>query len=107
VVEQLRDLLLELNKNDGAKLSPKLYDSPEEIIRSGIKALGNFHINKPLRFDKSKRVVTDSFSMLHYYHNRLSTYGLKNKVKWPVRLVRDERVENAFFSQLEADDFNH
>ncbi len=105
IVSQLRDHLLTLSENDGVKLSPTLHESPEEIIRSGIEALGNFHIDKPLRFDKSKRIVADSFAMLHYYHNRLSTYQLKRKVNWPVRLVRDERVEDAFFSHLEADDF--
>ncbi|MFT5998423.1 MAG: glycerol-3-phosphate O-acyltransferase [Neolewinella sp.] len=105
VVAQLRDRLLLLANEDGAKPSPTLYDSPEEIVRSGIEALGNFHIDKPLRFDKKKRIVSDSFAMLHYYHNRLSTFRLKRHVNWPVKLVRDERVEDAFFQHLEADDF--
>lgn len=105
VVGQLRDKLLLMANEDKAKLSPRLYDSPEAIVRSGIEALGNFHIDKPLRFDKKGRIVSDSFSMLYYYHNRLSTYHLKRFVKWPVKLVRDERVEDAFFQHLEAEDF--
>jgi glycerol-3-phosphate O-acyltransferase len=104
VVEQLRDRLLLLNKEDNAKLSQELYDSPEEIVRQGIATLGNFHIDKPLRYDKEDRIVCDNFAMLHYYHNRLSTFYLKRYVNWPVKLVRDERVEDAFFSQLEAED---
>ena len=104
VVGQLRDHLLLLSKEDRTKLSAELYDSPEEIVRKGIETLGNFHIDKPLRYDKSNRIVCDNFAMLHYYHNRLSTFSLKRKVEWPVKLVRDERVDDAFFSELEADD---
>ncbi len=106
VVGQLRDRLLKLTKEDGAKVAPQLYDSPEEIVRQGIETLGNFHIDKPLRFDKKKRIVSDSFAMLYYYHNRLSTFKLKRSVDWPVKLVRDERVDDAFFQHLEADDFS-
>ncbi len=104
VVGQLRDHLLLLSKEDSAKLSQELYDSPEEIVRKGIETLGNFHIDKPLRYDKEKRIVCDNFAMLHYYHNRLSTFHLKRSVNWPVKLVRDERVDDAFFSQLEPED---
>lgn len=104
VVGQLRDQLLLMANSDAAKLAPRLHDSPEAIVRSGIEALGNFHIDKPLRFDKQGRIVSDSFAMLHYYHNRLSTYHLKRHVNWPVKLVRDERVEDAFFQHLEAED---
>ena len=106
VIGQLRDRLLQLSKEDATKLSPTLYDSPAEIIRSGLDSLGNFHIDKPLRYDKENRIVSDSFAMLHYYHNRLSTFQLKRHVSWPVKLVRDERVEDAFFQHLEADDFS-
>jgi len=97
---------LQLTKEDGAKVAPQLYDSPEEIVRQGIETLGNFHIDKPLRFDKKRRIVSDSFAMLYYYHNRLSTFHLKRTVSWPVKLVRDERVDDAFFQHLEADDFS-
>ena len=104
VVEQLRDRLLLLSKEDGAKLGQELYGSPEEIVRQGIETLGNFHIDKPLRYDKDKRIVCDNFAMLHYYHNRPSTFKLKRSVNWPVKLVRDERVDDAFFSELKAED---
>jgi glycerol-3-phosphate O-acyltransferase len=105
VVGQLRDRLVQLTKEDGAKVPPQLYESPEEIVRQGIEALGNFHIDKPLRFDKKGRIVSDSFAMLYYYPNRLSTFSLKRYVNWPVKMVRDERVDDAFFQHLEAEDF--
>lgn len=104
IVGQLRDRLLVLSQEDGAKLAPELHESPEAIVQHGIASLGNFHIDKPLRFDKEGRIVSDNFAMLHYYHNRLSTFHLKRHVNWPVKLVRDERVEDAYFQHLEAED---
>lgn len=104
VIGQLRDQLLELARQDGVKVAPELHDSPESIVRRGLTSLGNFHIDKPLRVDADDRIVSDNFALLHYYHNRLSTYGLKRNVSWPVKLVRDERIEDAFFAELVADD---
>jgi glycerol-3-phosphate O-acyltransferase len=104
IVGQLRDRLLTLSQEDGAKLAPELHESPEAIVLHGIASLGNFHIDKPLRFDKKNRIVSDNFAMLHYYHNRLSTFNLKRYINWPVKLVRDERVEDAYFQHLEAED---
>ena len=106
VITQLRDELLARSKEDQAKLSPDLYGSPADIIEKGVASLGNFHIDKALRIDKEGRIVSDNFALLHYYHNRLDTYGLKRGVRWPVKLVRDERVEDAFFSELVADDIS-
>ena len=106
VVGQLREELLRMNKEDQVKLSPALYDSPAAIIRQGIASLGNFHVDKALRVDKEDRIVSDNFALLYYYHNRLDTYGLKRTVNWPVKLVRDERIDDAFFSELVADDIS-
>lgn len=93
VVSQLRDMLLKMAKEDRVKLSPSLYESPETIVRRGIKTMGNFHINKPLHYDRNGLLVCDSFSMLFYYHNRLSTYRLKNRIAWPEDLLIDDRPE--------------
>lgn len=104
VVGQLRDRLLSMTHEDKAKVSPELYESPEAIIRHAIAAVGNFHINKPLTQDKNGRLISESFSLLHYYHNRLSTFGLKRRVKWPKKLLGDERVDSGYFGDLEAED---
>jgi glycerol-3-phosphate O-acyltransferase len=92
IIGQLRDELLQRVKQDQAKVAPTLYESPEAILEKGIKSLGNFHIDSPLRIDKRGNIVSDNFSMLHYYHNRLSTYRLTRRIKWPEILIRDERV---------------
>ncbi|WP_116124529.1 1-acyl-sn-glycerol-3-phosphate acyltransferase [Lewinella sp. IMCC34183] len=93
VVEQLRDQLLKLESEDRAKVSNELRVPGAEIIRQGIASIGNYHIDKPLRYDGDGRIVSDNFSMLHYYHNRLSTYRLKHKVTYPPLMLGDERKE--------------
>ncbi|THH41582.1 1-acyl-sn-glycerol-3-phosphate acyltransferase [Neolewinella litorea] len=94
VVEQLRDQLLAMEREDRAKLSQELRGTGRDIIRHGIDSIGNYHIDKPLRYDSAGRIVSDNFSMLYYYHNRLSTYRLKTKVRrWPQEMMGDERKE--------------
>ena len=104
VVGQMRDRLLLMAKQDQAKLAAELYGSPEDIVRKGMASLGNFHIDRALRQDKRGRIVSDNFALLYYYHNRLSTFPLKRYVSWPVKLVRDERVDDDFFAHLTSED---
>ena len=92
VVGQLRDQLLRMAAEDRAKVAPALRGSVEEIIESAIGAIGNYHIDKPLRYDARGQIVSDNFSLLYYYHNRLATYRLKRKVKFPKGMMGDERV---------------
>ena len=93
VVEQLRDQLLKMELEDRVKVSNELRNPAEKILALGLESIGNYHIDNPLHYDSRGHVVSDSFSMLHYYHNRLSTYRLKNKVRWPQNLMGDERKE--------------
>ena len=93
VVGQLRDQLLKLESEDRAKLSAELRESAEDIVRKGVASIGNYHIDKPLRYDSAGRIVSDNFSMLHYYHNRLSTYRLKGRISYPPLMIGDERRE--------------
>ena len=105
VVEQLRDRLISMAEKDQAKVSPELHESPDKIVSYAIDSMGTFHIDKPLYRDRRGKLVSDSFVMLHYYHNRLSTFRLKNRVKWPADLLGDERIEKGYFSKLDKDDF--
>ena len=105
IVGQLRDILLKMAQEDRAKVSPELYGSPQAIIGHALAAVGNFHIDKPLTKDRKGRIVSESFSLLYYYHNRLSTFGLKRNLDWPQKLLGDERVDSGYFRDLEAEDF--
>ena len=87
VIAQLRDALLSLSNEDRAKVAPELYESPENILMHAIDSIGNYHIDKPLYRDGGDKLVCDSYAMLHYYHNRLSTFKLKGSVKFPKTLL--------------------
>ena len=93
VVRQLRDRLAVMETEGRARLAPELRHEPEQIIAEGIGSIGNYHIDKPLKYDGRGRIVSDNFSMLCYYHNRLSTYRLKHAVRWPPNMIGDERKE--------------
>ncbi|MCP9235409.1 1-acyl-sn-glycerol-3-phosphate acyltransferase [Lewinella sp. JB7] len=93
VVGQLRDRLLRLEADGKAKVCEELRGSAEQIIVDGIGNIGNYHIDKPLKYDATGRIVSDNFSMLYYYHNRLSTYRLRDRLSWPKEMIGDERKE--------------
>jgi glycerol-3-phosphate O-acyltransferase len=89
VVAQLQQLLMELHSDGNIQLSDILYAEPEEIIRHGIKHLGAYHVDKPLRYNKAGDIVSDSFNLLFFYHNRLSTYGWENHIQWRKRAMEE------------------
>ncbi|WP_168040226.1 1-acyl-sn-glycerol-3-phosphate acyltransferase [Neolewinella antarctica] len=89
VIAQLRDVLLDLSNEDRVKVSPELYETPEGILQHAMDSIGNFHIQKPLHRDADGKVICDSYAMLYYYHNRLSTFKLKGKIKYPKPLIHE------------------
>lgn len=93
VIRQLIDRLANMEREGRAKLANELREPPEKVLAHGIDSIGNYHIDKPLRYDEQGRIVSDNFSMLYYYHNRLSTYRLKGRIRWPQEMIGDERKE--------------
>lgn len=89
VVAQLQQLLIELHTDGNIQLSDILYATPEEIIQHGIKHLGAYHVDKPLRYNKAGNIVSDSFNLLFFYHNRLSTYGWEHHIQWRKRAMEE------------------
>jgi glycerol-3-phosphate O-acyltransferase len=82
VISQLRTRLIAMEKLDQIKLSPQIHESVEFILKDGITHLGNFHVANPLHYDSKERIVSKSFKVLYYYHNRLDTYGLHRHIDW-------------------------
>ncbi len=82
VIEQLQQGLFQMEKNGNIKLSDPIRKTPEVILKDGMSRLGNYHVRKPLIFDKKKRIISQSFALLFYYHNRLENYGLHKKIRW-------------------------
>ncbi|RMF00452.1 MAG: glycerol acyltransferase [Bacteroidetes bacterium] len=82
VISQLRRRLLDMESEGEIRLSDEIHESVEFIIRHGIEHLGTFHLKNPLYFDRQKRIVSDSFKVLYYYHNRLDNYHLEKYIDW-------------------------
>lgn len=89
VIDQLLTHLRQMERNGEIKLSAILLQGDaDQIIKDGVQHLGAFHVNKPLRFNRKKQVVSDSFQLLYFYHNRLLNYKLDKviKIKSTVRI---------------------
>lgn len=82
VVGQLRQRLIAMADENKIKLSDQIYWDVDELIRHGISRLGTFHLRKPLRYNKKEQIVSESFKLLYYYHNRLENYGLDKQIVW-------------------------
>ena len=94
LVNQLMTVLRQWHERGEIGLSKILLEADtDSIIEHGIKKLGNFHIDKPLRFDRQGRIVSDSFTVLYYYHNRLSTYPLDRHLSFSSDLVLMEPAD--------------
>ena len=56
--------------------------SLDESIRHGIKYLGTFHAVLPLKFGNKDNIVPKNPMLVYYYHNRLSGFGVEEKISW-------------------------
>ena len=50
------------------------------VIRHGLDNVGIFHLKRPLLMNKEGNIITQDFSTLYYYHNRLVGYDLEKFV---------------------------
>lgn len=82
VIEQLKTVLLDMEQKGEIKLSEQIYWETDQLAKDGIKHMGNYHLQKPLYFNKQGILVSDSFKILYYYHNRLENYDLEHKIQW-------------------------
>ena len=80
VVEQLQGALIAMCEAGEVQLSEEIYWEAEQLIRDGLSHLGTYHVAKPLRFNKNGDVISESFKLLYFYHNRLEHYGLEEKI---------------------------
>lgn len=78
---QLQKTLVIFAENEKLILSPEINSSVDELISDGIKHLGTFHIKKPLKTNKTGKVISENFYLLYFYHNRLTGYGLEKWIK--------------------------
>ncbi len=82
IIDQLKAVLMEMEQKGEIKLSEQIYWDTGKLLKDGIKHMGNYHLQKPLRYNKQKELISESFKVLYFYHNRLDNYGLDQKIQW-------------------------
>lgn len=81
-IASLRESLIEMEANREILLSKTIRESVDLIIEEGVSRVGNYHAQKPLKFNKQGNIISENFKLLYYYHNRLDTFNLNKKVNW-------------------------
>ena len=81
VVRDLQKALLKMEKEGLVKLSEPIRGTTKGLIRDGLHHLGTYHAAKPLLL-KNGQIVSESFKVLFYYHNRLENYNLQKAIHW-------------------------
>ncbi|MBX2927464.1 MAG: 1-acyl-sn-glycerol-3-phosphate acyltransferase [Saprospiraceae bacterium] len=95
IIEQLQQRLIEMHGEGDIQLADPIYWKPEELVRDGIRHIGSYHVEKPLRFNKAGNIVSDNFKLLFFYHNRLSTYDLQRFIQWRKRAMEEVEPNDA------------
>jgi glycerol-3-phosphate O-acyltransferase len=92
-IQQLQSRLLVMESAGEIKLSDQIRWDAEALIRDGIFKLGNFHVSKPLKYNKKGQIISDNFIYLYYYHNRMENYGLDQYIKLEKEVLEEMVVD--------------
>ncbi|MGK0391343.1 MAG: glycerol-3-phosphate O-acyltransferase [Maribacter sp.] len=77
VLDELKEQLVKLEENDKIKLSEEIRWDSSKLLRDGLENIGLYHTKNPLGFNKKGNIISEDFSLLYFYHNRLDGFGLK------------------------------
>ncbi len=69
--------ILELKAAGMINTAPHLSAEMDEIIRHGIDNVGMYHAKRPIIQDNNGEITTQDMSLLYFYNNRLTGYGLE------------------------------
>ena len=93
-MSELQEELKLLAHAKKVNLSEEIHWPTADLVQEGIKFLGVFHANRPLKLNKEGNVESEDFYLLYYYHNRLNHYGLEQKVNWSsYKIVAEPELE--------------
>lgn len=81
-VVNLQRVLQEMADKEEIQLSEQIFWEADKLIKDGLKHLGTYHVLKPLKYNKKGQIISQSFKILYFYHNRLDNYGLEKRIKW-------------------------
>jgi glycerol-3-phosphate O-acyltransferase len=71
------DRIIQLTENGKINMAPHLHNDMDTIIKHGLDNVGMYHAKRPLIMDVKGDIVTEDMSLLYFYHNRLTGYGLE------------------------------
>lgn len=80
--EELREILYKREERKEILLTNEISWDIEDLIREGIKKLGTYHGDQPLKFNKKGLIISEDFKVLFFYHNRLDNYEFEKAIKW-------------------------
>lgn len=78
--KRVRKQIYRLKEEGKANHATHLKGKIDLVIRHGMENVGIFHLNRPLLFNKEGNIITQDFSLLYYYHNRLTGYDLEKVI---------------------------
>lgn len=79
-MERLHVRLREMERADRVKLADHLKKDMDTVIEHGIRNLGIYHVQKPLKRDESGNICTEDLKLLFFYNNRMNGYDLEKYV---------------------------
>jgi len=80
--EKLREVLYKKEIAGEISLTDEISWEIEDLVKDGIKKLGTYHADQPLKINKKGKIISEDFKVLFFYHNRLDFYDFANSVKW-------------------------
>lgn len=82
IIGQIRKELDVLCKKNKVRTSFEDRHTAFDILEQGMNNLGVYHALKPLKYNLDKKIVSESFKTLYFYHNRLNGYDLEHRIDW-------------------------
>ncbi|MEM1327580.1 MAG: 1-acyl-sn-glycerol-3-phosphate acyltransferase [Bacteroidota bacterium] len=82
ILTQLQAILTDMNQADDIQLSDIIKKDVSAILEDGIRRLGSYHPARPLKMNKQGEIISQSFPLLYFYHNRLTNYGFEEMIDW-------------------------
>lgn len=80
-IEYTQDILMDLAANDRIQITNVIKGDADKLIETGIKNMSTYHVNKPVKINENRQVISEDLKLLLYYSNRLEHYDIDQELK--------------------------